>query len=157
MRLLTGTIVILASMVFTVVVLLGVARLPGAEPVQGLLNQAADRWVETPFEVALNRELDRMMYRQQGPMLHHLAMLQIAERARLARVDAITRRVDSKGWQVPLPAAAYGPQFGFIKPEPQYLSSRAAQARAQSSDELLLITLVTFVMAMIWLLLGTRR
>jgi hypothetical protein len=151
-------IVISASMVLTVVVLLGVARMPGAEPIQGLLNQTAERWIETPFEVALNRELDRMMYASQGPMLHHLAMLQIAEKARLARVDAISRELDRrKGWQVPLPDAAYGPQFSFIKPEPQYLSSRAAQARAQSSNELLLITLVTFTMAMIWMLLGTRR
>ncbi len=147
----------LASAVITVGLLLGAARLPGAEPVQAALNQAADAWVEQPFEVALERELSRMMYASHAPMLHHLAMLQIAEKARIARLEAISRQAVQRGWQVPLPEQAYGSQFGFTRPDPRYLSSQAAQARAKSSNELLLITLVTFGFAMIWLMLGTRR
>lgn len=146
-----------ASMVVTVGLLLGIARLPGAEPIQVLLNQMAESWVEQPFEVALEREISRLMHSSHAPMLHHLAMLQIAEKARIARLNAIARQATQKGWQVPLPAAAYGSSFGFSKPAPQYLTSRAAQAKAKSSNELLLITLVTFGFAMIWLLLGTRR
>ena len=80
----------------------------------------------------------------------HLVMMQVAEQARLARINAITR-ADLRGWQVPLPSVT-GPIHQTTHPgqaPAQYrLRATESEMAATSSNNKVLTTLVCFLFAL---------
>lgn len=95
----------LAATAVTVLLVLGIARLPGGERMMIALDNTAEQWFAEPFEVTLVNELNAVREPEMRPMMLQLVMLHIAKEARLARLQVVGGS-RSRGWQIPLPSYA---------------------------------------------------
>ena len=105
MRIFKDVIVVALATAVTIVVVLGATKLPGGKRLAGSLSTMAEQLFYESFDVALEREKHSLQYPEHADFLHHLAMMQVAEHARQARLKAING-ADIRGWQVPLPRVA---------------------------------------------------
>lgn len=147
--------IVAGSMVITAMLVLGLARLPVAYPLQATLNVTAERWLGNSFEDQLVEQLDSLLYQQHRPMLYQLAMQQLAEQARLERVRAISR-ADRHNWWALQRASTLSRQ-GFAPLPVTEQHGRALTPRVQSTPRPetrrdLLVAIVCFVFVIGWAL-----
>lgn len=97
------------SAVVTALLILGLARLPIAYPLQATLDVMAQRWTGNSFEAQLGTEMDRLLYQRHRPMMYHLVMLQVAEQARLRRLERLQAisRADRQYWWILQPESQW--------------------------------------------------
>lgn len=116
------------SAVITALLILGLARLPVAYPLQATLDVMAQRWAGNSFEAQLAGEMDRLLYQRHRPMMYHLVMLQVAEQARLHRLERLQSisRADRQYWWILQPGSQWH--------SPGYLDGGQSTRMASGND-----------------------
>lgn len=147
--------IVAGSMLITVLLVLGLARLPAAYPFKAILYVSAEQWLGDSFETQLARELELMRYPEHRPMLYSLALLQVAEQARKERLEAISR-ADRTGGNL-----NWGQRDSLLRGASSYrfnlagLTGQDEMIQRNSQQETtkdLLLTILCFVFVIIWLL-----
>lgn len=145
---------VVGSMVTTVLIILCLTHIPMAYPhsFRAMLDGSANSCLYESFDARLERELDALQYQQLRPMLHQLALLQIARKAQQARLQTISK-MDRSHWGTPIrstrtePVGVGGPGLSTAMHQPQ---PAVTQRPACSGD--LPIMLFFVALASIWLL-----
>ena len=94
-----------ASTAITIMLVLGIARLPGGERVAAMLARASQIIAIESFEDTLRREVSALRHQELRKMMLHLVILHIAKQAREARQEVIGGR-QSYHWLLPAPTFA---------------------------------------------------
>ena len=147
--------IVAGSMVITALLVLGLARLPVAYPLQATLNVTAERWLGNSFEDQLTHQLDSLLYQQHRPMLYQLAMQQLAEQARLERVRAISRADRHNWWALQRASTLSRQGFTPLPANQQYMRSftpRVQHSPRPQTRRDLLVAIVCFVFVVGWAL-----